>query len=71
MSNNLDRYRASGSYKDTSYDVAVDHWHGGAYVVAEVNVEGLPSREDNDHSFETLEEAFEAAHALARHLIDL
>lgn len=70
MSQTLSRFRTEGEHAGTSYEVVVDQWEGGAYVVAEVRVDGLPPRGDDDHSFESLDGAFAAGIELARHLID-
>ena len=69
MDKTLNRYRTEGVHGDTPYEISVEQWSGGAYCIAEVYVPGLPPRSDDDNSFETLEEAFDAGHAIARTLI--
>ena len=68
MSHTLNSRWADGEYSGTRYGVRIFNWDDGPYTI-EVHVPGLPTREDNDHSWDDLNDAIEAGHALARSLI--
>ena len=70
MSDTLNRYRMCGEYAGTRYEIAVDQWEGKGFVVADVELDGLSSRRNDDDRFASLEEAFAAGVAMAKHLID-
>lgn len=70
MDPTLNRYHASGTHAGTSYEIEVEQWEGGDFFLEGVYVGDFPKASDSDHSFETLEAAFGAGHALARQIIE-
>ncbi len=58
-----------GEHGGRSYEIRVLDWDGAAFTV-DVLVDGLPPRQDSDHSWPTYDEAVRRGHELARSVID-
>lgn len=70
MTGTLERHSGVAEYKGIRYEIVIDHWLGGDFVIEAVSVPGYPDMRDDDASWSTRDEAEQVAHGMARGIID-